>query len=584
MKTPYMKRFVFLGVGLGIFGVLVIFQMIRLQFISIPADPLIGYWKHIIPERGSIYDRWGHLLAGNQKVYEVGVDLQSVHDAKAIALTVSNVLNVDYGDALAAASQKFVKKEKVYNTLADFVTQAQIDQLQALVNQYSGTSRRSNNGSDLSGLIWTEHLGRSYPEGSLASNIIGFSSKEDQNTKGYYGIEEKYNDLLAGTPRDVWVPYGPKQAEQITEVPPGASLVLTIDRALQASTEASLDSALKRTGSSGGTIVVMDPRNGEILAMATDKRMDLNKYWEFGNIYTNDLAFDRATETIYEPGSVFKVLTMAAALDSGAVTPDTTFIDHGVIEIGGTYIYNWNRGAWGKQDMVGCLQHSLNVCLTWVATQLGPNRFYDYLRAFGIGHPTGIDLAGETTYPLRLPGDGQWYEVDLGTNSFGQGVSITAIQMEMAVSSVANGQGKMMAPHLVKSMVINGRQYDTNPQVVGMPIKAETAQTLTKMLSTSLKQESSVALVDGYTVAGKTGTAEIPTPYGTYSSTEWNASFVGWGPVDDPRFLIWVWLEKPKADVWGSTMAAPVFSEVFKNMAVLTHLPPDEIRQKLNNQ
>jgi cell division protein FtsI/penicillin-binding protein 2 len=273
---------------------------------------------------------------------------------------------------------------------------------------------------------------------------------------------------------------------------------------------------------------------------------------------------------------------MAAGLDSGSISLDTTFLDTGVFEIGGTYIYNWNGGAWGPQDMQGCMQHSLNVCLAWIADQTGAKNFYKYMNAFGIGRLSGVDMAGENPGRLKVPGDSDWYDADLGTNAFGQGVSATPIQMAAEVSAIAN-DGKMMAPHIVRSIINKGHQQDIDLKVIGQPIKAGTAQELSEMLSRSLEQESSDALVDGYRVAGKTGTAEIPTPYG-YTSNQTNASFVGWGPVDDPRFLVYVWLEKPQTSIWGSEVAAPVFREVVESLVVLMDLPPDRVRLQVYGQ
>jgi cell division protein FtsI/penicillin-binding protein 2 len=273
---------------------------------------------------------------------------------------------------------------------------------------------------------------------------------------------------------------------------------------------------------------------------------------------------------------------MASALDKGAVKPETQFIDTGVFEIGGTFIYNWNRGAWGPQDMEGCLQHSLNVCLAWVGSQLGAKDFYPYMRAFGIGHLTGVDLAGEVPGRLKSPGDADWYDADLGTNSFGQGVAVTPLQMAIASSAIANG-GKLMAPIIVRAIVRDGQQFDNNPRVVGLPISEKTSHTLTEMLANSLEEEASDALVEGYRVAGKTGTAEIPTPYG-YSSNVTNASFVGWGPVDNPKFLVYIWLEKPTSSIWGSVVAAPVFRQVVEKLVVLMDIPPDDVRKKLSQQ
>lgn len=316
--------------------------------------------------------------------------------------------------------------------------------------------------------------------------------------------------------------------------------------------------------------------------MATTPRIDLNNYAQNMDRFNRDNPFDRAVSLTYEPGSVFKVLTMASALDNGSVKPNTTFIDTGVFEIGGTYIYNWNSGAWGPQDMTGCLQHSLNVCLAWVASQMGPKDFYRYMQSFGIGHLTGIDLAGEVTGRLKSPGDSDWYDADLGTNAFGQGVSVTPLQLAAAISAVAN-DGKEMAPHVVRSIISKGYQYDIQPTVMARPITAETAHTLSAMLTTSLVGESSDALVPGYTLAGKTGTAEIPTPFG-YTSSQTNASFVGWGPVDDPQFLVYIWLEKPTISPWGSEVAAPIFAQAVQKLVVLLNIPPDDVRHRLRGQ
>ncbi|MCX7976407.1 MAG: penicillin-binding protein 2, partial [Bellilinea sp.] len=324
--------------------------------------------------------------------------------------------------------------------------------------------------------------------------------------------------------------------------------------------------------------VVMDPKTGEILAMATTPHFNPNEYWRYGEIFPVGSYFNRAISQLYEPGSVFKVLTMAAAIDAGAVQPETSFVDVGAIEVGGIWIYNWDRGAWGPQDMVGFMQHSLNVCLAWVAQELGPTQFYKYLQDFGIGRYTGIDLAGEQVYPLSLPGDSNWYPVNLGTNSFGQGVATTPIQMITAIAAMAN-DGKMMAPHVVKAYIQDGVQYTVNPRVIRQVVKPETARTITEMLAVSLENEASNALVEGYRIAGKTGTAEIPGPGGYTNMT--NASFVGWGPVDDPRFIVYVWLEKPTSSPWGSVVAAPVFSQAVEELVVLMKIPPDEIRQQM---
>jgi cell division protein FtsI/penicillin-binding protein 2 len=420
---------------------------------------------------------------------------------------------------------------------------------------------------------------RSYPEKTLAANVLGLITLD--GGKRSFGIEEKYNSLLAGTAVKRWIPANPHDAQQVPEVPSSTTLILTLDREIQASMEGILDNAAQVYGAESGVIIVADPKTGEILAMASTPRIDPNQYWNYDTTIFSETPYNRAISQAYEPGSVFKILTMAAALDKGVVQPGTIYNDvTGVLFVGGVPIHNWDNAAWGRQDMTGCLQHSLNVCLAWVSTQLGKDDFYAYMQQFGLGHLTGIDLAGETTGRLKLPNDTDWYDVDLGTNAFGQGVSVTPIQMIMAASAIAN-KGQMPRPHVLRATVQGGRQYEIPLEIVGTPISAATAQTLNTMLANSLENESSLALVPGYRLAGKTGTASIPTADG-YTSTRTNASFVGWGPVDDPRFIVYIWLEKPTASIWGSETAAPVFKQVVQKLVVLMGIPPDQIRLSLS--
>jgi cell division protein FtsI/penicillin-binding protein 2 len=201
------------------------------------------------------------------------------------------------------------------------------------------------------------------------------------------------------------------------------------------------------------------------------------------------------------------------------------------------------------------------------------------MNRFGLGHLTGIDLAGEAAGRLKVPGDADWYPVDLATNAFGQGVSVTPMQLMMAASAIA-GDGRMITPHVLYAMVRNGRQYNVPAQYAGSPISPNTAQTLNQMLTISLEQESSNALIPGYRVAGKTGTAQIPGDYG-YEVGATNASFIGWGPVDDPKFMVYVWLERPSASIWGSQTAAPVFALVAQKATVILNIPPDNIRSQI---
>lgn len=591
MKSENVWRYTLLGTIFSILAVFIVWQTIRIQLDSERVKLFIeqgnrysGEWHTFFPARGMIYDRWGHLLAGNTTVYEVGVDLWQVENPHSIALTLNVVLGLDYAEVYEAASEE-PSDDAVYVVLDDYVTQEKIDRLEELSKEIEftyGTSK-DQEAHSLDGLVFRPHLQRTYPENALASNILGFVGRDDKgDIRGYFGVESKYNNLLAGQPQTVWVPSDPNRVQEVLDIPDGASLVLTIDRDIQSNMEEVVDRTLKNSGAESVTIVVVDPNSGDILALATTPRLDLNKYWRYAEVFEGATPFNRAISQAYEPGSVYKVLTMAAGLDSKAVEPSTTFVDTGVFEIGGTYIRNWNWGAWGPQDMQGCLQHSLNVCLAWIASEIGTKQFYEYMNAFGIGHLTGVELAGENSGRLKVPGDEDWYDADLGTNAFGQGVAATPLQMAVAISAIAN-EGKMMAPRIIRSIVSEGHQYDTEARVAGMPISAETAQTLTEMLARSLELEASDALVEGYRVAGKTGTAEIPTPYG-YTSNVTNASFVGWGPLPDAKFLVYIWLEKPTTSIWGSEVAAPVFAEVVERLVVLMDIPSDDVRNALFSQ
>ncbi len=580
MRKEFAWRSLSLASIFAMIGIMIIVQMVHIQTSTEAADfreetnRYKGWVENIYPARGEIYDRNGNLLAGNQSVYEIGVTLDNVENPQSIASILSTVLDLDYVDILNAINN--ASEEQVYLSLVDYVSVEDVTELQRIQNdiEESNTSQKSHD--NLSGLSFREHLARSYPEDSIASNVIGFVNRSG---RGYFGIEEKYNDLLAGVPVQVWVPADPNRVEEIPQVPDGTTLILTLDRELQAKTEEILDQSLYNYGAKAGTIVVMDPQNGEILAMASTPRLSLNHYSQYDQVFDNASEYNRAINMPYEPGSVMKILTMAAALEMGVVTPETGYTDTGAFPVGGAIIRNWDQESWGYQDMTGCLRHSLNICLAWIAVEMGPESFYEYMSEFGIGHPTGIDLSGEAGGRLKVPGDADWYPVDLATNSFGQGVTATPIQLMMAASSISN-EGKMVTPHILYGMLRDGTQYDFPPQNAGSPISKETAYMLSEMLANSIDSEDSEATIAGYRLAGKTGTAQIPTEYGYYSADETNASFIGWGPVDDPQFMIYVWLERPSTSIWASKTAAPVFALMAKESIRVLNIPPDIIRMQ----
>ena len=592
-----LSRFYLLGIIFSLLSVAALIQIIRLQSDARAQElPKIGEalynyeTRTLYPERGEIFDRWGNLLAGNVEVYEVGValdEVQRARSAESIARTLSEILeNPGYAEIKLAAETPYQKGKAEFVTIADFVPAQKIRVLEDKIK----TAKENRTPLNLTGLYWSAHPMRYYPENDLASNVLGFVNflKRPENVAGcqengdwcggHLGVEEYYDNLLAGTPIQVRLPKDPRKIDNLPPIPPGSSLILTIDREIQHAIEKIADEARETSGAEAVTIIVANPRNGEILGMTSTPRYNLNRYWTYPEIIDIP-TFNRAISQVYEPGSVFKVLTMAGGLDSGVVTPESTFLDVGSYVVGGIPLHNWEYTVWGMQDMTGCMQHSINACLAWVADQMGPTRFYQYLEAFGIGRRTGIDLAYEAVFPLRRPGDTNWHEVDLGTNSFGQGVSVTPIQMVAAISAVAN-EGKIMAPHSVKAYIRNGQQIEVSPKLMTAPIKAETARTLSEMLANALVNEASPAVVPGYRLAGKTGTASIPTAQG-YTSPLTNASFVGWGPVDDPRFIVYIWMEKPAASPWASVIAAPVFHDVAEQVITILRIPPDEVRQQM---
>jgi cell division protein FtsI/penicillin-binding protein 2 len=610
-KITYNWRYITIAVFFSFFALAIMGQMVRIQLTvnisELPVPGLLGQWEKAASRRGLILDRNGHVLAGNQTVYVVDINFEEfyqegeIEEVKILAEIAIEVFGINNQHLLEFLKQEPRPLTKNI-TVERFATQEKLLEFLVRVENYYQNMPPEpldeNSGEDpliplpenlevidcnhLIRVSCTPHLIRSYPENMLASNIIGFVMRDTK--QGQLGIEEKYDSTLFGNDRTLWALWDPHKADQAPDPDHGANIILTIDSVLQADVEQILDRHIKKTGALAGSVIVMDPRTGEILAMASSPRADINKYWsdDYINIINNhENVFNYAIKA-YEPGSVVKVLTMAAALDAGVVEPDTEFIDEGKIEIGGVTIRNWNKKPWGPQTMTTCLQNSLNVCLAWVATQLESEQFYAYFQDFGFGQLTGIELSGEAPGLVKTHWSPDYTRSELGTNAFGQGIEITPIQMVKAISSIAN-QGEMIAPRIIHSIVDDGYRYTPPKTVVGHPISAETADTLTDMLEESLQNESSLALVPGYSLAGKTGTAEIYVPGQGYKSSATNTSFVGWGPTDDPQFLVYVWISKPSASIWGSEIAAPVFKKVVERLVIHLGIPPDAVRMTLQD-
>lgn len=532
-------------------------------------------------ERGNIYDRQGYLLAGNTVSYTIALNLQAANGhGDFIAEYVAPVFGLDHEFVRESAEVPFVVGKSVEVTLTHYATKDQKERFETVKKTLDRTYKSRNDRPEtLDAVICYPNIHRYYPNDELAFNIIGFFPYRNPSSNAAYGIEQYYDDILAAKTISHRFSLDPNVPDRVPDLPNEASIVLTIDRKIQQICQEKIKETVVKNNAISGTILVENPKTGEIIAMATYPSINLNDYWEANETFTKDNKYNPAVMQPYEPGSVFKVLTMAIAIDSGAVNPSTVFNDTGTYNVMGTDIYNWDRGAWGPQSMVGCLQHSLNTCMAYITDLVGPQKFYEYLDAFGLGKPTNIELALEDYYPVSKPGSSLWSQLSLSTNSFGQGLMATPIQMVAAISSLAN-DGVIMQPHIVREIRYNNQVEKITPTAIGNPISAETARTVTEMLATSIEIEASTAQVENIRIAGKTGTGEIATENG-YDKSTTNASFVGWGPSDDPQFIVYVWVQEPESSIWGSEVSAPVFAEVVEAIAPYMRLPDDRTRQCL---
>ncbi len=568
------QRLPFVAGAMFFAAILLLLRVIWFQF---PQDPRVaaefaiqrdanaGRTERIESPRGEIYDRNGNPLAVNTVQYRVSISPNLVSDIADTAPKLARILpNWD--------------ELELFTLLRDSTNPAEF---LAVVD---GETWRQIRDLGLDFAIDVDRLQRRvYPQGALGAQVIGFVSGIGEDARGNYGVEGYYQTQLAGRFEDAEVSNIPFDLPEdfAAQLESGADLVLTIDRDIQFLAESELQRAITETGATGGTIIIMDPRNGDVLAMASYPSFDPNVYYEVDNPLQLQ---NPAISSLYEPGSVFKVLTVAAALEVGAVTPDWTYNDQGVFEIGGIRIQNWDRRAHGEVDVEQILVQSLNVgAATLAVEELGATNFYQMMARFGIGRPTRIDLQGEASGFMRTPTDlsGTWSESDLGTNSFGQGLSVTPLQMLTAINAIAN-DGIMMKPRVVYQMIDGDRIITSEPQAVRV-LSAETAQTVTDMMVAVVQGDvDGRAQVPGYTIAGKTGTAEIPSG-GSYETDAWIMTFVGFLPADDPQVSVLIKLDRPTSGRWASEVAAPVFSRLVSRLVVLLEIPTDDVRIALES-
>jgi len=436
-----------------------------------------------------------------------------------------------------------------------------------LVKNLDSSTKKSIEDLKIAGLGFESMDKRYYPEASMAAHLLGFVGEDSEGKeKGYFGLEGYYDNELKGK---AGIKYYEKDAlgrpiplsEQLEEKPiEGRNLFLNLDREVQFAIEYRLKKGLEKYGASSGLVIVMNPKNGAILGMASFPSYDPEKYYLFDQeLYRNPaISFD------FEPGSIFKVLVMAAGIDSGRIKPDEVCGRcEGPRKIGEYTIKTWNDKYFPGSTMTDILVHSDNVGMVYVVEKLGKERFYDYLDRFGFGRKTGIDLQGEISPKLRDKED--WREIDLATASFGQGIAATPIQILAAVSAIANG-GNLYQPQVVKSIVEEKKTITLKPVKVGKPISETTVKIITQMMVEAVeKGEAKWAKPKGYVIAGKTGTAQIPIA-GHYDPEKTIASFIGFAPANDPKFAMLVTLREPKTSPWGSETAAPLWFEIAKDI------------------
>jgi cell division protein FtsI (penicillin-binding protein 3) len=409
---------------------------------------------------------------------------------------------------------------------------------------------------------------RFYPNRELGAQVVGFEGVDG----GLEGVERAWNEVLAGTPGKAIVGRDALGREVVTQhvlaaPAPGHGVMLTIDKTIQYLAEREIDAAYRRTGARAAMAVVMEPRTGDILALAIRPTFNPNAFLD---VPSKEVWRNRAITDPFEPGSTFKVILAAAALEEGVVKPDDRiYAENGKLTIAKTVIHDWKKFGWLTFTEV--LQNSSNVGSMKVGLSLGRDRYYKYMTAFGFGAPTGVGLPGESRGQLREPQ--RWSLLSLPTMSIGQEVSVTALQIVAAFGAVANG-GTLMQPRIVKAEFdADGRETRRfAPKAVRQVISPETAKTLGRMLTEVVADGTGhLAAVPGYEVGGKTGTAQKLDPQTRrYSRAPGVLSFVGFVPVDEPRLVMLVMLDEPRNEKWGSEAAAPIFAAIAA--PVLRHL------------
>jgi cell division protein FtsI (penicillin-binding protein 3) len=502
--------------------------------------------------RGTILDRNGLQLAIGRDATTVFANPRQVANPRAAALAAGKDLNLD--------------PERLYTKLADrsrgFVY---------LARKTDPERARKLKKRAITGIFFTSEERRAYPQGRIAAQVLGYAGTDN---RGLAGLELAFDRQLAGLPgheRFIRDPSG-RSIDVVDSKPArdGDDLVLTLDHTIQSYAEGVLQRTVTNWGARAGSAIVLDPRNGEILAMAVVPGFDANRY----GYVPRDLQRNRAVTDTYEPGSTFKVVTIAAALSTKVVAPGTSFLLPYEIEVADRRIHDSHERETQRLTVAEILSRSSNVGTVQVAQMLGQNRLARWIERFGFGRKTGIDFPGETR-GIVLPVE-KWSGSTIGNVPIGQGIAVTPVQMAAAYGVVANG-GVWVQPHLVKRIGGNATRPPERRRIVSLPVASQVMAMMQDVVNEA-GGTGALARLEGYSVAGKTGTASKPER-GGYSESRYVASFVGVVPASAPRLVVLVSVDEPKGAIWGGVVAAPAFQEIARYALQYLSIPPDDLQQ-----
>ncbi len=569
--VPFAFRLRVVQVGCLLLALVLIGRFFQLQIMEHDVYQLLAADQHDLKasleaKRGTIYvrDQWDQKLypiAKDRSAWNLFAAPREMKDKSLVAEQMAELLGQPKEELLA----RFVAaSSSAYLPLAKDIPFENVEKI-----------REKN----IRGVWIVDGSARLYPETGMGGQLIGFTNTNASGTReGKYGIEGYEDSVLAGQPgmiegeRDA---LGRRLAfgqANVKEPKNGADVVLTIDRSIQQFLCTKMEEATKKFNADAATAIVLDPETGAILGMCSYPNFLPS---EVGDIKDIGVLNNPATFTPYEPGSIFKAFTMAAGIESGKITPQTTYVDKGVEEIDNFKIRNSDKKAHGTQSMIDVLEKSLNTGTIFVQRLVGRENFRDYLKRFGFGERTGIELPSETKGTIAsLDKKGQIFAA---TASFGQGITMTPLQLAMAYAALANN-GTLMKPHIVQEIIQNGVSTKTKPEPVREVVSSRTARLVTGMLVNVVENgHGKRAKVPGYYVAGKTGTAQIPNPKGGgYLPPEFTiGSFAGYAPADHAKFAMIVKMDKPRTVEYAESSAAPVFGEIAQFLLTYFRVEPE---------